>query len=308
MAVAAAAAVLTKNMPIATSVVDTVRRHPAMLAQTALTIDHLSKGRFILGLGSGELENTVPYGFDFAKPVSRLRGGDQGHQAAVGERRPGRFRGRVLPPRACPDGYRAVRRQVPADLDRRRRPAHAGDHRALCRRLVAGGRLHAGGLRRQAEGRPRRRRAGGPRSDGDRAGDHPDLPDRRRRRDRRDARGAAGQVDHPDAHRRGPAPVRLSSTRWGRTGAASWTSIPVKLSREKIIGFCEEVDTQAILRHLPVRHAQAGRAEDQGLLRCRHAGVQADGLRRHGRAQVRRRLRRQGARDRGRIAALVEGS
>lgn len=72
MAVAAAAAVLTRNTPIATTVVDTVRRHPAMLAQTALTLDHLSKGRFILGLGSGELENTVPYGFDFAEPVSRL--------------------------------------------------------------------------------------------------------------------------------------------------------------------------------------------------------------------------------------------
>src|ERR1700761_4148885 len=54
MAMAAAAAVLTQNVPIATSVVDTVRRHPAMLAQTALTLDHLSKGRFILGLGSGE--------------------------------------------------------------------------------------------------------------------------------------------------------------------------------------------------------------------------------------------------------------
>ena len=72
MAVASAAAVLTRNVPIATSVVDTVRRHPAMLAQAALTISHLSKGRFILGLGSGELENTVPYGFDFAKPVGRF--------------------------------------------------------------------------------------------------------------------------------------------------------------------------------------------------------------------------------------------
>jgi phthiodiolone/phenolphthiodiolone dimycocerosates ketoreductase len=72
MAVAAAAAVLTSRVPIATHVVDTVRRHPAMLAQTALTIDHLSKGRFILGLGSGETENTVPYGFDFSKPVSRF--------------------------------------------------------------------------------------------------------------------------------------------------------------------------------------------------------------------------------------------
>jgi phthiodiolone/phenolphthiodiolone dimycocerosates ketoreductase len=72
MAVSAAAAVLTKNTPLATTVVDTVRRHPSLLAQSALTISHLSKGRFVLGLGSGELENTVPYGFDFRKPVSRF--------------------------------------------------------------------------------------------------------------------------------------------------------------------------------------------------------------------------------------------
>lgn len=72
MAVAAAAAVLTTDVPLAMSVVDTVRRHPALLAQSALTIDHLSRGRFILGLGSGETENIVPYGFDFAKPVSRF--------------------------------------------------------------------------------------------------------------------------------------------------------------------------------------------------------------------------------------------
>ena len=72
MAVASAAAVLTRNVPIATSVVDTVRRHPSSLAQTALTIDHLSGGRFILGVGSGEAENTVPYGFDFTRPVCRF--------------------------------------------------------------------------------------------------------------------------------------------------------------------------------------------------------------------------------------------
>ena len=72
LAVAGAAAVLSRNVLIATSVVDTVRRHPAMLAQAALTLDHLSKGRFILGLGSGETENTLPYGFDFSRPVSRF--------------------------------------------------------------------------------------------------------------------------------------------------------------------------------------------------------------------------------------------
>jgi phthiodiolone/phenolphthiodiolone dimycocerosates ketoreductase len=72
LSVAAAVAVLTKIVTIATSVVDTVRRHPTSLAQAALTISHLSHGRFVLGLGSGETENTVPYGFDFAKPASRF--------------------------------------------------------------------------------------------------------------------------------------------------------------------------------------------------------------------------------------------
>jgi phthiodiolone/phenolphthiodiolone dimycocerosates ketoreductase len=72
LAVAAAAAVMTEKVSIGTMVVDTVRRHPSMLAQTALTIDHLAKGRFILGLGAGELENCAPYGFEFVKPVSRF--------------------------------------------------------------------------------------------------------------------------------------------------------------------------------------------------------------------------------------------
>src|SRR5262245_43847263 len=72
LAIAAAVAVLTQHVRIATAVVDTVRRHPASLAQSALTIDHLAKGRFILGIGSGELENTAPYGFDFSAPVSRF--------------------------------------------------------------------------------------------------------------------------------------------------------------------------------------------------------------------------------------------
>src|ERR1700735_711159 len=72
LAVAAAAGVLAERGPLVSAVVDTVRRHPVLLAQTALTIDHLSTARFILGLGSGESENTLPYGFDFARPVARF--------------------------------------------------------------------------------------------------------------------------------------------------------------------------------------------------------------------------------------------
>ncbi|MBV9953307.1 MAG: LLM class flavin-dependent oxidoreductase [Acidimicrobiia bacterium] len=71
-AIAGSVASLTERAAIATSVVDTVRRHPVMLAQSAVTLSHLSGGRFILGLGSGERENTVPYGFDFAHAVDRF--------------------------------------------------------------------------------------------------------------------------------------------------------------------------------------------------------------------------------------------
>lgn len=69
---AGAVAARTTRTRLATSVVDTVRRHPVMLAQSALTMSHLSGGRFILGLGAGERENLAPYGFDDNGKVSRF--------------------------------------------------------------------------------------------------------------------------------------------------------------------------------------------------------------------------------------------
>jgi phthiodiolone/phenolphthiodiolone dimycocerosates ketoreductase len=72
LTLAGAVAVSTERVRIATSVVDTVRRHPVMIAQTAVTLSHLSQGRFILGLGSGEKANIAPYGFDFSRPVGRF--------------------------------------------------------------------------------------------------------------------------------------------------------------------------------------------------------------------------------------------
>lgn len=69
---AGAVAARTRRIRLATSVLDTVRRHPVMLAQSALTLSHLSDGRFILGLGAGERENLAPYGFDHRDTVSRF--------------------------------------------------------------------------------------------------------------------------------------------------------------------------------------------------------------------------------------------
>lgn len=72
LSLAGAVAARTTRTRLATSVLDTVRRHPVMLAQSALTLSHLSAGRFILGLGAGERENLAPYGFDHRCAVSRF--------------------------------------------------------------------------------------------------------------------------------------------------------------------------------------------------------------------------------------------
>ncbi len=57
---------------VGVGVTEAVRRHPVLLAQTAMTVAAMSKRAPLLGIGAGEAENTVPYGLDFARPVSRL--------------------------------------------------------------------------------------------------------------------------------------------------------------------------------------------------------------------------------------------
>ncbi len=66
------AAPATEKIKFGTSVTEVFRRHPAVLLQQAVTANHATKGRFILGIGAGEAENIVPYGIDFSKPVARL--------------------------------------------------------------------------------------------------------------------------------------------------------------------------------------------------------------------------------------------
>ena len=63
---------LTEKIKFGVSVTEVFRRHPAVLLQQAITADHATNGRFILGIGAGEAENIVPYGIEFRNPVSRL--------------------------------------------------------------------------------------------------------------------------------------------------------------------------------------------------------------------------------------------
>ncbi len=60
------------NKPYGTSVTDSTRRRAADLARTALSLNHLMPGGFILGIGSGEAESLVPFGYPFDKPVALL--------------------------------------------------------------------------------------------------------------------------------------------------------------------------------------------------------------------------------------------
>lgn len=60
------------DKPFGISVTDSTRRRAADLARTALTLNDLNPGGFILGIGSGEAESITPFGYPFEKPVGLL--------------------------------------------------------------------------------------------------------------------------------------------------------------------------------------------------------------------------------------------
>jgi phthiodiolone/phenolphthiodiolone dimycocerosates ketoreductase len=53
-------------------VTDTGKRHPAVTAQAAATLNLMTRGRAILGIGPGERVGNEPYGVDWSKPVARF--------------------------------------------------------------------------------------------------------------------------------------------------------------------------------------------------------------------------------------------
>jgi phthiodiolone/phenolphthiodiolone dimycocerosates ketoreductase len=69
----AACAAVTERVKLISSVTEPIRRNPVLIAQTFLTLDHISNGRAIMGIGAGEIENVTPYGFSYSGQVGRLR-------------------------------------------------------------------------------------------------------------------------------------------------------------------------------------------------------------------------------------------
>jgi phthiodiolone/phenolphthiodiolone dimycocerosates ketoreductase len=60
------------RLRLGTAVTDVGRRNPAVTAQAAATLHLLTRGRAILGIGTGEREGNEPYGVDWSKPVARF--------------------------------------------------------------------------------------------------------------------------------------------------------------------------------------------------------------------------------------------
>jgi phthiodiolone/phenolphthiodiolone dimycocerosates ketoreductase len=87
---------------IGVCVTDAVRRMPATLVQAAMSLDHLARGRVVIGLGAGEWANYGPYGWAVESPARRLE------EAAAQMRRlldapdDGRGQGAVMGLRAAP--------------------------------------------------------------------------------------------------------------------------------------------------------------------------------------------------------------
>lgn len=72
IAVMGGVAAQTERIQLGTCVTDPIRRPAPIMAQSFATLDHLSRGRAIMGLGSGESLNLEPYGLPTDRMVSRF--------------------------------------------------------------------------------------------------------------------------------------------------------------------------------------------------------------------------------------------
>jgi alkanesulfonate monooxygenase SsuD/methylene tetrahydromethanopterin reductase-like flavin-dependent oxidoreductase (luciferase family) len=98
-----AAAAATTTLRVGTSVRIATERHPLLTAKLVMTLDHLSGGRFVLGVGSGwSAEEYAALGIPFDRRGARLDEHLLGHEGGVD-------RGRGQLPRRV----RRVRRRRP---------------------------------------------------------------------------------------------------------------------------------------------------------------------------------------------------
>ena len=95
----------TKNVKLGTAIMQMSARTPAATAMAAITMDHLSGGRFILGLGaSGPQVVEGWYGQPYPRPLARTREFVEIVRSIVARKEPVEFQGKhySMP---FPEGY-----------------------------------------------------------------------------------------------------------------------------------------------------------------------------------------------------------
>lgn len=126
----ALAASRTSRIRLGSGVTDTFRRQPATLTQTVATVDQISSGRAMLGLGAGEAMNLVPFGVNLDRPVQRLRETIQVVRKLWSEtnRRPAAFDGEIFKLKGAFIQIRPIQRPHP--------PIHVGALSRMTRELA----------------------------------------------------------------------------------------------------------------------------------------------------------------------------
>ena len=131
----AAAAERTRHIKLGTGVISVSYHNPLWVAERAVLLDHLTRGRFMLGLGPGSLPtDAAMIGLDQSQTRAAARGGHRHHHAPAAQRRAGHLQERPLgparrPPAPAPVLQPAVRcRRRGGRLARRARssPASTG--------------------------------------------------------------------------------------------------------------------------------------------------------------------------------------
>ena len=71
--VLSAVAAKTRKIMLCSGVTDPQRTHPTKTAHSVASLDTISRGRAVLGIGAGEAMNIVPFGLPWEEPVTRVR-------------------------------------------------------------------------------------------------------------------------------------------------------------------------------------------------------------------------------------------